>query len=136
MYAESISSCSNQGSAICVCCLFWINRNSIAVTSFCLYHYPIRVMNSQSTLSVNGNIYFYWNYGVLRKLIFTSTETMVFWGNWYFKQSWVPWLVYIYFYLLTNFLKASSRLHQIRTSQRFPTPLQALVILFVLYSVT
>ena len=29
----------------CVCCIFWTNRNSLAVTSFYLSHYPIRDMN-------------------------------------------------------------------------------------------
>ena len=50
----------------CVYCLFWTNRNSIAVTSIFLSisHYPIRdIWILQSALSVNGNIYFYWNYG-------------------------------------------------------------------------
>ena len=50
----------------CVCCLFWTNRNSLAVTSIFL---SISLSNQnyeffQSALSVNGNIYFYCNYSV------------------------------------------------------------------------
>ena len=48
----------------CVCCLFWTNRNSMAVLHLSFYysHYSIRDIILQSVLSVNGNIYFYWNY--------------------------------------------------------------------------
>ena len=48
----------------CVCCLFWTNRNSMAVTSiFSIYLITqLELWILQSPLSVNGNIYFYWNY--------------------------------------------------------------------------
>ena len=50
--------------AICVC-LFWTNRNRLVVN---IYHSIHLIIQSelwilQSALSVNGNIYFYWNYG-------------------------------------------------------------------------
>ena len=52
----------------CVCCLFWTNGNSIAVTSFFLSFYLIiqlEIWMLNSELSVNGNIYFNWNYSVM-----------------------------------------------------------------------
>ena len=73
----------------CVCCLFWTNRNSMAVTSIFLSISlsidPIRVMNPSSYQKME---------------IFTSTETIVFlWSNlnkitifsfwtWFFFHSW------------------------------------------------
>jgi len=41
----------------CVCCLFWTNRNSMAVTFIFLSHYPVRDMNpSIGAITGNGNI--------------------------------------------------------------------------------
>jgi len=41
----------------CVCCLFWTNRNSMAVTFIFLSHYPVRDMNpSIGDITGNGNI--------------------------------------------------------------------------------
>ena len=46
----------------CVWCLFWTNRNCMAVTSDYLAHYPIRDKSLyQRYNSLNGNIYFFWN---------------------------------------------------------------------------
>ena len=54
----------------CVCCLFWTNKNSMAATSIFLSILIIQleIWILQSALSVNGNIYFYWNYSCLATL--------------------------------------------------------------------
>jgi len=49
----------------CVCCLFWTNRNSMAVTSIFLSHYSIRDMNP--TIDALSK----WTY------LYSSTETIV-----------------------------------------------------------
>ena len=67
----------------CVCCLFWTNRNSMVVTSIflsiSLSTISLELWILPSTLSVNGHIYFYWNYSDLWVLmyefsIYLSTE--------------------------------------------------------------
>ena len=49
----------------CVCCLFWTIRNSnIYLSIYLIIQLEIWIL--QLALSVNGNIYFYWNYSFLR----------------------------------------------------------------------
>ena len=50
----------------CVCCLFWANRNSIDGNIYFSIYLIIQleIWIHQSLLSVNRNIYFYWNYSV------------------------------------------------------------------------
>ena len=71
----------------CVCCLFWTNRNCIAVTdlSFYLSHHPIIDESLNRRKTVNENIYFNWNYSELlwlwmRWLELTLTTTVLL-GN-------------------------------------------------------
>ena len=49
----------------CVCCLFWTNRNRMAVTSIFLY-----LIIQLEIWILNGNIYFYWNYSALSSIFF------------------------------------------------------------------
>ena len=60
----------------CFCCLFWTNRNSMAGTSIFL---SISLSNHsyESPLSVNGNIYFYWNYS--GRLVYNNTFESFIW---------------------------------------------------------
>ena len=66
----------------CVCYLFWTNGNSMAVTSFSLSHYPIRVMiPSIGAISK-------WKYVLLLKLclfllILTCLPTVYLWHVWF-----------------------------------------------------
>ena len=49
----------------CVCCLFWTIRNSnIYLSIYLIIQLEIWIL--QLALSVNGNIYFYWNYIFVR----------------------------------------------------------------------
>ena len=48
----------------CVCCLFWTNRNCMAVTSIFLScsFIQLEINPYIGAITVNGNIYFYWNF--------------------------------------------------------------------------
>ena len=50
----------------CVCCLFWTNRNSNIYLSIYLI-IQVEINPYVGALTVNGNIYFYWNYSFVRK---------------------------------------------------------------------
>ena len=63
MYAESISAWSNQGSVMCL--LIILNQLKkyiyIYLSIYLIIQSELWIMN-QLALTVNGNIYFYWNY--------------------------------------------------------------------------
>ena len=74
----------------CVCCLFWTNRNSLAVTYLSIYLIiQLELWILVSALSVNGNIYFYWNYDDVANRthkhhctltpLYTNTKKNTFW---------------------------------------------------------